>query len=267
MQRTLDSYLPPPKRQKLDPAKLGKVAVAKYYPDRDPPTVVNYKTVVIHTSTKTFGGTLSPYVLKDESGRLLENKWQFAKFNRSVVEQYTVLRKPAEKIIWQHPAEFHMKDEQILPAYWEWRKKGMNNWYAVRYPNGYEGRRQVLFSLWPKTPELENSRDESDYRRLDYIEARKVIYYGEYARLAPRNAEFQKMQAMLRRGQNILIAEVDGPDPDLSYPPYHRISRSCPGLAIDRETATVLMNDRKKPFGHGYTIACLLQGGEEWFLS
>ena len=266
MQTTLDNFLPPPKRQKLDPTKLGRVAVAKYYPDREPPEVANYKTVIIHTSAKTFGGSLSPYNLKDEAGRIIENKWQFAKLNKSVVQQYTpVNSKNPDKIIWEHPAEFHMKDNEVLPAYWDWRKKGMNNWYAVRYPNGYEGRRLVVCSLWPKTPELANSRDENDYRRLDYIEARKVIYYGEYARLAPRNAEFQKMQAMLRRGQNILIAEVDGPDPDLRFPPYHRISRSCPGLGIDRETATMLMNDRKKPFGHGYTIACLLLGGEDWF--
>jgi hypothetical protein len=141
----------------------------------------------------------------------------------------------------------------------------MNNWYPVRYPNGYEGRRQVLCSLWPKSPELANSREEKDYDRLDYIEARKVIYYGEYARLAPRNAEFQKLYARVRRGENILIVEVDGPDPDLSYPPYNRISRKSPGLLIDRETATMLMNDRKKPFGHGYTIACLLLDGEDWF--
>lgn len=267
LQRTLDTFLlPAPKRQKLDLTQCGKVAVAKYYPDREPPTVENYETVVIHTSTKTFGGTLSPYVLRNEKGQLLENVWQFAKLNKAVVAQHTaVSRHHPDKIIWEHPSEFHVKDGAVLPAYWDWRKRGMSNWYAVRYPNGYDGRLQVLCSLWPKTPELANSRDENDYDRLDYITARKVIYFGEYARLAPRNAEFQKLQAKLRRGKNILIAEVDGPDPDLTHRPYNRISRSCPGLAIDQETATMLMEDRRKPFGHGYTIACLLLDGADWF--
>jgi hypothetical protein len=263
----LDShFLPTAKRQKLDLSECGIVAVAKYYPDREPPSVANYETVIIHTSAKIFGGSLSPYNLRNEKGQILENIWQFSKLNKSVVQQYTAVNpKNPDKIIWQHPAEFHVKDDEVLPAYWDWRKKGMNNWYPVRYPNGYEGRRQVVCALWPKTPELANSRDEKDYDRLDYIQARKTIYFGEYARLAPRNAEFQKMQAKLRRGKNILLAEVDGPDPDLTHRPYNRISRTCPGLAIDQETATMLMNDRKKPFGHGYTIACLLLDGADWF--
>jgi hypothetical protein len=269
MQHSLDSYLlPGPKRIKLelDTSLFGEIAVAKYYPDREPPSVPGFETVVIHTSAKNFGGTLSPYQLKNERGQICENWWQFSKVNKSVTEQnISVSRYHPEQIVWQHPAEFHVKDDQILPQYWDWRKKGMNNWYPVRYPNGYEGRKNVLFALWPKTPDLVNSRDEKDYNRLDYIEARKVIYYGEYARLAPRNAEFQKMQARMQRGRSFLIAEVDGPDPDLSYPPYNRISRSNPGLVMNEKTATLLMNDRKKPFGHGYTIACLLLGGENWF--
>jgi hypothetical protein len=267
MQRTLDTFvLHGPKRIKVDTSLYGQIAVAKFYPDREPPSVQGFETVVIHTSSKTFGGSLSPYVLKNEKGQLLENIWQFSKLNKSVVQQYTAVNpKNPDKIIWQHPAEFHMKDDQIQPEYWDWRKKGMNNWYAVRYPNGYEGRKGVLFSLWPKSPDLMNSRDEKDYDRLDYIEARKVIYYGEYARLAPRNAEFQKMQARMMRGKSFLICEIDGPDPDLSYPPYNRISRSNPGLIMDQATATLLMHDRKKPFGHGYTIACLLLDGANWF--
>lgn len=131
----------------------------------------------------------------------------------------------------------------------------MRNKYAVRYPNGFEGRRKCICSFRFVGDEV---------IRLGYIEARKQIYCAEYARLAPQTDAFKKMCALLDQGTSIQIIEVDGPDPSLTFPPYDQISKEKPGLLITEETIRMLVNDERKPFGHGYVIAALLLGGEEW---
>lgn len=65
--------------------------------------------------------------------------------------------RPEKTIIWNHPAEVHVRDDVCTPEYYGWRHKGITNPVAVRY--------QVLFSL------------TDDGRRLNYIEARKEIYF------------------------------------------------------------------------------------------
>ena len=247
-----ESLLPLTKRPRITP---GDVRVAKYYPGKPPPTMPGYKTILIHVRGDELGGDLSPYVLRDERGCLLENVWQFAKVYARVGAQRTPMsRFQPNKIIWEHPAEEHYTGDDVTPAYWAWREKGRNNSYAVRYPNGFNGRSQCLFSLWP----------DMDPQRLDYIAARKKIYCGEYARLAPHTPHFKKLSAMLASGESLLLAEVDGPDPTLTFPPYDQISAAAPGLLACEETIRLLVNDVRKPFGHGYVIAALLLGGEQW---
>lgn len=265
MKRLDRFFVPVPhKKQVVDstnekPLSFGKVRVAKYYPGKPLPVTEGFTNVLIHTKGGPLGGDLSPYVLKDENGQLLENIWQFSKVYPSVQRQnQAVSRWMPDKINWVYPDEVHVQNNEVLPAYWNWRKLGMKNQYAVRYPNGFHGRRQCVFSLWP------SADDPNTYERLDYIQARKRIYCGEYARLAPLTPHFKKLSDMLKRGENIQIVEVDGPDPSLSYPPYDQISSSNPGLLITEETIRLLINDRNKPFGHGFVIAALLLGGQDW---
>lgn len=239
----------------------GLVAVAKYdYRSKKLPRMPEDKKwfkVLIHTSTKEFGGTLSPYVLKDENGHLLENVWQFSKVYREVsAQRIPVSRWKPEDIVWEHPAEQHLDaGGDVTRAYWEWRRKGAANPRAVRYPNGFRGRHKCLYALW---------KVGDCVKKLDYIQARKQIYCGEYTRLAPKLDEFKQLKRMHEGGQNILLVEVDGPDPKLEFPPYDRISPEAPGLAMDEETVRMLVNDSRKPFGHGFVIAALLLDGAEW---
>lgn len=240
------------KRSKHSTAAAGAVRVAKYYPGRSEPAAPEgYRNVLIHTSATGLGGPLSPYVLRDEEGCLLENVWQFSKLYGEVAAQRVSLG--PDHIIWEHPAEKHVNERTGEPthAYWAWRAKGMNNRWAVRYPNGFEGRHSCLCSLW---------RDE----KLGYIDARKKIYCAEYARLAPPTYAFQTLRAMLDEGINLQLLEVDGPDPTLRYAPYDQISAEQPGLLITEATIRLLVNDGRKPFGHGYVIAALLLDGAEW---
>lgn len=238
----------------------GKIRVAKYHTGRPLPVTPDYTNVLIHVSGQTIGGGLSPFVLRNESGQLLENVWQFAKVYAKVEAQTAKLGRYSSTVIWTHPAEVHVEGDHILPAYWEWRNKGMNNRYAVRYPAGFHGRHKCLFSIAP------GAVPDGGFQRLNYIQARKRIYCGEYARLAPREAHFLRLQAMLNSGQNIQICEVDGPDVTLSHPPYDRISATDPGLDIDESAIRLLVNDPIRPFGHGFVIAALLLGGAQWML-
>jgi hypothetical protein len=233
--------------------KEGRVAVAKYYPGKPLPQTPGFRNVLIHTAPTGEGGPLSPYVLRDEYGHLLENVWQFSKVYREVDAQRVPLsRYQPDTIVWQHGHEKHVDvlangEETVTPAYWEWRLKGFRNAYAVRYPNGFNGRHKCLYCYWKG-------------ERLDYIAARKLIYCGEYARLAPRTAAFQHLRQLLADGVNLQLIEVDGPDPTLTYPPYDQISRAAPGMLMTEETVRLLLNDARKPFGHGFVIAALLLG-------
>lgn len=237
----------------------GMVKVAKYYPGKPQANSVGFSNILIHTDAKPLGGDLSPYVLSNEHGQLLENIWQFSKLYAKVTTQkIPISRWQPNLIIWEHNAE-DLVNEQGTPtkSYWQWREKGMNNKFAVRYPNGFNGRHQCLCSLMG---------DENKYERLDYIEARKRIYCGEYIRLAPKTAHFKKLMDLLDQGVNIQILEVDGPDPELTFSPYDRITKKDPGLLIDEEVIRMLVNDPRKPFGHGYAIASLLLNGETWMI-
>lgn len=265
-QTHLDVLFVPAKRQKLDAAVTpiprspsvvrGMVAVATYVPNSNPPEMAGFTSIVIHTSSKPFGGSLSPYQLRDEWGCLLENIWQFAKVYPGVSRPRTDAdEEQLNNVVWER----HVDGESgaILPAYWQWRVAGMRNAAAIRYPNGYDGRRSVLYALWPRDRDRWRSTDVADYDRLDYIEARRRIYFGEYARLAPRVRDFQVMRQRLLAGENLLLCEVDGPAHAPSWP-LSEIGRHKPGLIINAERLSVLINDRRMPFGHGYTLAALL---------
>jgi hypothetical protein len=247
-----------PKVQTLLKASVrGSVCVAKYYPGKSPPEKPGYRTVVIHTDARPLGGDLSPYVLRDEKGRLLENIWQFSKIYRRIdAQRISKSRFQKNEIIWEHSEEQHIAaDGSITREYWAWRNKGQRNYYAVRYPAGFNGRASCVASLWPVDGQL---------RWLDYVAARKHIYCGEYARLAPRTPHFKILSNLLDAGENLLIVEVDGPDPTLTHGPYANISPASPCMPMNEATCRYLINDVTRPFGHGFVIAALLLGGAAW---
>lgn len=221
----------------------GKVAVAKYYyRNRKVATMEGYMSVLIHSSDRGIGGPLSPFHLKNEKGQLMENVWQFSKL-------YPVVHKQTQKE-WTHPEEVH--GDPPNEAYWKWREKGMNHPRAVRYPNGYKGRHECICAI------------TDDGQRLDYIASRNAIYCDFYVRHALQHPSFVALKERLESGENILLVEVDGPDYGLKFEPYTRISAASPGLNMDEDTIKMLLNDTRKPFGHGYVIAALLLDGAEW---
>lgn len=259
----------------------GIVKVAKYFPRTPLPITPGFKNIQIHSGARGFGRQLSPFILKNEKGQLIENVWQFSKFYDHVNKQRIYKsRYSRDTIVWEHPREFHaittnnitnnicdnnreiianinINDDNKEPnsKYWAWREKGMNNQYPVRYPNGYAGRNKCICSI------LGNKKN---YKKLGYIEARKKIYCAEFIKIVPHIKEFKEMQVVLRSGTNIQLIEYDGPDYRLNYYPYNLLSSDNKGITITKDVILHLLNDETKPFGHGYVIASLLLGGKDW---
>ena len=246
----------------------GRVRVAKYFPGKNQPIMKGFRNVLIHVSNQGLGGPLSPFQLKNEYGQLLENIWQFSKLYSRIGSQMTPISRfrPGE-IIWEHPSEIHTDSEgDPTTEYWNWRSKGMNNQFAVRYPAGFWYRTKCICSIvtddWIKDRSIDPSKRSESFHRLTYLEARKTIYCGEYARLCRSHPEFLKLKSMLCNGENLLILEVDGPPLDQNQCgfPYNLVGPTSPGLLLTETIIATLIDDARFPFGHGYTIGALLLG-------
>lgn len=207
-----------------------------------------FETIMVMTKSSKYG-SLSPYELRDDEGKIMENIWQFSKVYEKVpcvTQRYSRWDKT---VIWQHPSQTHVNSNgELLPDYWDWRDKGMNNNYAVRYPVGISHRGKCLYSL----------TDEGD--QLDYIEARKQIYLSLYCSLVRRQVQYQQLLQKLRHGINLLIVEVDGPcEQSLDY--YiakYGVSDSFidnSTMLATRDNLELMLNDSRHPFGHGYCLA------------
>jgi hypothetical protein len=249
----------------------AKVFVQKYDYQTKKLPLTDAKTIVVlsHTTTSTLGGSLSPYHLCDEQGRCIENLWQFSKVYRMVTGQRIPLNRYVRRdtIIWDHPAQVHVSltGEHSL-EYWNWRKKGMASKHAIRYPNGFYGRRDCMYALWPTSTPTEDTVvfDGQHYEKLSYIASRKKIYCALYAQYAPVHWEFLKIKEMMNQGKDIIICEVDGPNP-LWYKgtPIEQYFTDK-GLEINQTVIEYLINDPAHPFGHGYTLAALFLDGADW---
>lgn len=125
------------------------------------------------------------------------------------------------------------------------------------YPIGVNNRHDCLYSL-------DDEKGELNPTPLDYITARKQIYYPRYRDSVQQHPVFKKLQQRLNRGEHLLIIEVDGPhEDDLAY--YMKrygvdndfITNNT--MVATPENLTIMLHDPTHPFGHGYCLAaCLL---------
>jgi hypothetical protein len=156
-----------------------------------------------------------------------------------------------QTITWDHPSECHMDESgELKQSYFNWRNKGFNNTHFVRYPVGMNNMHKCLYSLW-------------NGEKLDYIQSRKKIYGPVYIDLARRHQKFQELKALLDRGVNLLIMEPDGPRQEsLQYykDKYGVQDNFIEGktMVANRENLTLMLNDPKHAFGHGYCLSSAL---------
>lgn len=222
------------------------IRVGKYdYRTKIQPITEGYTNVLIHTT-----GPLSPYTMKDDNGFIMENYWQFSKIWERVerIDQPISQYQP-QKTRWRHKAEIHVdEDFSITPKYWRWREKGFSHDRWVRYPNGHRLHREALGSV---------IGDAKDYEIVDYIEARKRIYYPKYREIAKSTKKFRELKKIYEEGGKLQINEVDGPTYCEEYPYNLTVDNS---IKIDEEILRVLIDNPSQAFGHGYSLAACIMG-------
>ena len=249
----------------VEPVKkkeLGKLAVGtvKWGPFKTP-SLPGFTTIIVLNSGDY--AQLGPYKLKDEKGRIMENLWQFSKCY-PVVEYiespYSWTKEGwGQRIVWIHPKEVHYDPIKKEPTeqFWLWREKGFNNMEPVRSPVPRNKRKTCLFSV---------PLDATDASiRYDYIEARKKIYCPLYSKLVHDQPLYHKLLDRLKEGENLLIAEVDGPiESSLSYyKKKYGVSSDFikhDTMLVNDMNINVMLNDDKHPFGHSLALSwCLYQ--------
>lgn len=221
------------------------------------PTYEGYTNIVVMTKTYSKWSVIGPYELKDEQERIMENVWQGSKIYQSIPPISQTLR-GTNQISWEHPAEIHIdENNNITKEYWNWRYKLMNNLYPVRYPVGFEHRKNCVCAY-----------AENDLMTpLDYIAGRKAIYSPLYIELAKKHPQFEELRQRHLAGENLLIIEVDGPHQESL--PHYQEKYGVPDnwienhtIEINRENLNIMLNDSKHAYGHGYCLASALLGIE-----
>lgn len=140
----------------------------------------------------------------------MENAWQFAKVYEGMVDE----------------------NKNPTYRYFEWRDKGFNQPNASRYPMG-KGI-NPLYSYW---------KIGDKYYKLDYIQARKLIYIPCYAKAVVKTEAFARLQDLLNQGYNLALSDFDGYNND-SY-----------NLNMKQ-----VVNNTKKIMGHSFVLKMLLDG-------
>lgn len=224
------------------------------------PTFDGFTPILVLTQSSEYG-ELGPYVLRDRLGRIMENVWQYAKLYRNIPEIRCTYSRYDPTIIWEHPAEVHVRDGTPTKEYWAWRVRGMTNGYAVRYPVGMNHRHQCL-GVIASTP----SGKTSDL--LGYVDSRKAVYVPIYCKLAKQEKTFKELRERVRDGENLLIIEVDGPHEEALQ--YYRTTYEVDEGFIERdsmlitdENLQIMLNDTRFSFGHGYCLAAALLGKDK----
>lgn len=169
---------------------------------------------------------LTPYHLK-VNGQIFENIWQFAKLYPKVYAQNQVYNGVTQ---WQWPSENHVISGVLQPEYLKWRESGMNCPYPVRYPNGYNHRKECICHLW---------NINGEFKSLKYIEARKEIYCKLYRQSVKETSAFKE----ILKYPKLQLIDVDVPQGD---------------TIVTQENYDKYLNDTSQAFGHTWSLAALL---------
>jgi hypothetical protein len=128
-------------------------------------------------------------------------------------------------------SEKHLINDEIQPEYYKFKEKIFNCKKPIRFPNGYQRTKDVAFSLI-----IDKNGCET---RLDYINARKLIYVKEYCRLIRKLDELSELKNYLVEGKALVICEIDVPNNE----------------QITLTKLESLVNNKNIKFGHGLCLA------------
>lgn len=236
--------------------KEVKLLVGKY--DFRSKKLINtpgYSNLLIHVKEN-----LSPYTLTEDDC-IMENLYQADKVYPKVYKQQQTIHKYTTTLGWCYPSDIHIENNKIAPAYWKWREKLRKFKHPVRYPNGWDNRHTVAFSL------VEDEKgDEVDpftnkhYRRVGYVESRIYNYYMRYAKLARAHPAFNKLKERLIV-ENLKIYDVDGPYYAKEFP-YNQVKDDY--IPVTEEIVKAMLNNTSQPFGHALALSVALLDKDEW---
>ena len=170
------------------------------------------KNMIINTTSKSedWGKAFSPFYLgpvklySSYQAKNVENAWQFS------------------KVYLEHVDE----KKEPTKEYFEWAQNGWKDSYAHRYPMG-KGR-IPLYSYW-------------DGQKLDYFQARKMIYAPLYSQAVLKTEAFQKLLKLYESKEDFALLDFDG---------YDYLSMGM--------TLKEVVNGQKK-MGHAFVLAMLLE--------
>jgi len=237
---------------------VGKIRIGRCYYKNNTmshPKYPGFSNIFVLTKSSAFG-ELGPYVLTNKDGHIMENIWQFSKIYKSVPRSIQRQSQYNTTIVWDYPEEIHINENnKITPKYWEWRNKGMNCKFPIRYPVGKQNMKTCVGCL---------IGDNNSYEIVDYIEARKRVYFLVYTELVMQHQTFKNLKYRLSKGENLLIEEVDGPHQESLL--YYKNKYNVDDKFIENETIEckpeymkiMLNDDDRYPFGHGYCLAMAL---------
>ena len=105
----------------------------------------NFTPIVVMTKCSKYA-SLSPYVLRDEDGNLVENIWHSSKIFEKVPAIKCPYSQYDRRVIWEWPEETHIDENGLVKnEYWVWRANLRKCPDPVRYPAGYHNRKMLLF--------------------------------------------------------------------------------------------------------------------------
>lgn len=95
------------------------------------PSYDGFEPIVVMMKSHSKWHSLSPYELKNSKGQIMENIWQFSKVYEVVPKSTQYKSRYDKTVIWQHPEERHLDNQELTEAYYEWRRKGVDCQWPV----------------------------------------------------------------------------------------------------------------------------------------
>ncbi len=229
---------------------------------------------IIYVMTPNFPGDynqLSPFAIKDEHGRIMENIWQFSRIFPKTFKTVKPRTFKDKSLKESTEDKISLIDEQNIPTddYMIWRRTGANYPKPIRYSNGLHDKKSAICAYKEKQPILSSDtidivRNKLDLtKQLDYIESRKQIYVPLYINIVKNQPKFTDLKQLLNDGKNLLIIEVDGPHQESLdyYKKKYGVSDDFitnNSMLINQTNINIMLNDSKHNFGHGYCLAMAL---------
>ena len=230
---------------------------------------------------------LSEYTVIDVTSRITRNKEfmeEHPRFAREISPFYVGpvtssdgVKAEIFEIFWQCGKVYPCHDNGGKPneAYFEWR----NYFYSqtectkdlMRHTCksiGYEHKDARYFAYFDKK--------KGEYTPLSYVEARKKVYFPEYAKLIYNTESFQYLKSLVESGEKIALVDFDACNYNetcamqkeyTAYVNKCKKNKTAPTLTeADFLNITSLKELINAPFmkvGHGCVIKALLQGDIE----